>query len=182
MLASSDGISSCTSLKPQHCNFNPNPLANQLWCSDFLTPPTPLFIPHRLPALSLIQLKNWCSIHSRWSISSLKYSVRFRGIFPSLKQNFNAYRSSNVSSSPDYIFEIHQLWQSSFSRVYSNSCCSCSFERYKSKILLIGWIHSQFDIVAGVLQRDTVVPYLFIISLDYVLRTRIDLMKENSSC
>ena len=28
-----------------------------------------------------------------------------------------------------------------------------------------------FDIVAGVLQRDTLAPYLFIICLDYVLRT-----------
>ena len=25
-------------------------------------------------------------------------------------------------------FEIHQLWQSGFSRVYSNYCYSCSFE------------------------------------------------------
>ena len=45
--------------------------------------------------------------------------------FPSLKQNFIAYRPSKES---DCIFEIHQLWQSSFSRVYSNSCCSYSFE------------------------------------------------------
>ena len=29
--------------------------------------------------------------------------------FPSLKQNFMAYRSSKLSSRPDYIFEIHQL-------------------------------------------------------------------------
>ena len=36
-----------------------------------------------------------------------------------------------------------------------------------------------FDIVAGVLQRDTLTPYLFIISLDYVLRTSIDKIKEN---
>ena len=38
-------------LKPQHNNPNPNrkPLVNQLWCIDFLTPPTPLIIPHRLP-------------------------------------------------------------------------------------------------------------------------------------
>ena len=36
-----------------------------------------------------------------------------------------------------------------------------------------------FDIVAGVQQRDTLAPYLFIICLDYVLRTSIDLMKEN---
>ena len=31
--------------------------------------------------------------------------------FPSLKQNFIAYRSSKVSSRPDCIFEIHKLWQ-----------------------------------------------------------------------
>ena len=36
-----------------------------------------------------------------------------------------------------------------------------------------------FDIVAGVLQGDTLVPYLFIICLDYVLRTSIDKMKDN---
>ena len=36
-----------------------------------------------------------------------------------------------------------------------------------------------FDIVTGVLQGDTLAPYLFIVSLDYVLRTSIDKMKEN---
>ena len=69
VLASSDGISSWTPLKPKHSNPkpNPNPLANQLWSIDFLTPPTPLIVPHRLPAFleSLIPLKNWCSIHAR---------------------------------------------------------------------------------------------------------------------
>ena len=71
VLASSDGISSWTPLKLQHSN--PNPLANHLWCIDFLTPPTPLIIPHRLPAFleSLMPLKNWCLIHARWSKSSL---------------------------------------------------------------------------------------------------------------
>ena len=54
--------------------------------------------------------------------------------FPSLKQNFIAYRSSKVSWRPDCIFEIHQLWQSGFSRVYSNCCRSCSFEREIIKI------------------------------------------------
>ena len=58
-----------------------------------------------------------------WSIPYV--SVTFS---PSLKQNFIAYRSSKVSWRPDCIFEIHQLWQSGFSRVYSNCCCSCSFE------------------------------------------------------
>ncbi len=58
-----------------------------------------------------------------WSIPYVSVAL-----FPSLKQNFIAYRSSKVSSRLDYIFEIHLLWQWGFSRVYSNSCCSCSFE------------------------------------------------------
>ena len=36
-----------------------------------------------------------------------------------------------------------------------------------------------FDIVAGVLQRDTLAPHLFIICLGYLLRTSIDKMKDN---
>ena len=107
VLASSDGISLWTLLKPQHSNPspNPNPLANQLWCIDFLTPPTPLIIPHRLPAFleSLMSLKNWCSIYARWSKSSLKYSIRFVAFFLSLKHNFIAYRSS---SRPDCILKF----------------------------------------------------------------------------
>ena len=38
-----------------------------------------------------------------------------------------------------------------------------------------------FDIVAGVLHGETLAPYVFIICLDYVLRTSIDKMKENGS-
>ena len=36
-----------------------------------------------------------------------------------------------------------------------------------------------FDIVAGVLQGDTLAPYPFIICLDYVLRRSIDNIREN---
>ena len=36
-----------------------------------------------------------------------------------------------------------------------------------------------FDIVAGVPQRDTLALYQLIICLDYMLRTSIDLMREN---
>ena len=36
-----------------------------------------------------------------------------------------------------------------------------------------------FDIVAGVLQEDTLAPYIFIICLDYVFRTSIDNIREN---
>ena len=85
------GISSWTPLNPQHSNPNSFPLANQLWCIDSLTPPTPLIIPHRLPAFleSLMPLKNWCSIHARWSKSSLKHSIRFcGGIFSKFKTQF----------------------------------------------------------------------------------------------
>ena len=122
MLASSLGISSWTPLKPQ-CS-NPNHLANQLWCIDFLTLPTPLIIPHRLPGFleSLMPLKYWCSIHARCSKSSLKHSIRFCGIFSKFITEFYC------------IFETHQLWQSGFSRVYSNCCCSCSFEPETVKI------------------------------------------------
>ena len=70
--------------------------------------------------------------YGRKAIWSIPYvSVEF---FSSLKQNFIAYRSSKVSSGPDFIFEIHQLWQSGFSKVYSNSCCSSLFETGTIKI------------------------------------------------
>ncbi len=36
-----------------------------------------------------------------------------------------------------------------------------------------------FDIVAGVLQGDTLAPYLFIICLDFILRTYIYKIKDN---
>ena len=76
--------------------------------------------PPQTPCLRWISYatrKNWCSIHARCCKSSLKHSIRFCVIFPSLKH-----------SRPDYIFEIPQQWQSCFSRMYSNCCCSCSFE------------------------------------------------------
>ena len=88
MLASSDGSFCWTPLKQQHSN--PNPLDYQFWCIDFLTPPTPLIIPHKLPAFleSLMPLKNWCSIHARWSERSLKHSIRFCGIYSKFKTEF----------------------------------------------------------------------------------------------
>ena len=64
--------------------------------------------------------------------------------FPSLKQNFIAYHSSKVCSRPDCIFEIHQQWQSGFSRVYSNCCCNCSFE---AEIIRIG--HSSYKMYSN---------------------------------
>ena len=133
-----DGISSWTPLKPQQSNPNPYPLAHQLWCSDFVTRPKPLItsLTDSLPSLNLLYHSK---THARFmqdgrkAVSSIPYvSVAF---FPRLKQNFIAHRSSKVSSHPDSIFEIHQLWQSGFSRVYSNCCCSYLFE---AEIIKIG--------------------------------------------
>ena len=42
----------------------------------------------------------------RKAVGSIPY-VSVASFFPSLKQNFIAYRSSNVSSRPDCIFERH---------------------------------------------------------------------------
>ena len=129
-LASSDGISYWTPLKPQHSNPNPNPLANQLWCIDFLT------LPHLSSSLtdSLASLNLLC--HSKTDAQFMQdgqkavWSIPYvsMAFFPSFKQIFFVYHSSKVSSRPDCIFEIDQLWQSGFSRVYYNSCCSCLFE------------------------------------------------------
>ena len=130
LLASSLGISCWTPLKPQHSNLNPYPLANQLWSIDsLLLPHLSSSLTDSLPSFNLLcHLKiNARSMQdcpkALWSIPYV--SVAF---FRSLNHNFIAYRSSKVSSRPDCIFEIHQLWRSGFCRVYSNSCCSCWFE------------------------------------------------------
>ena len=110
-------------------------LANHLWCSDSLTPPTPP-ITYSLPSLNLLCHSK---THARFMQDAPKavWSIPYVYVafFPSLKPNFYAYRSSKVSTRPDCIFEIHHLWQSGFSRVYFNSCCCCWFE---AEIIKIG--------------------------------------------
>ena len=54
------------------------------------------------------------------------------------------------------------------------------YRNTKVKVRSLDGDTEYFDIVAGVLQGDTLAPYLFIICLDYVLRTSIDKIKENS--
>ena len=49
----------------------------------------------------------------------------------------------------------------------------------KVKVCSPDWNTDNFNIVAGVLQGDTLVPCLFVICLDYMLRTSIDKMKDN---
>ena len=101
---------------------------------------TSLLLPHlsssltdSLPSLNLL----W---HSKTNAQFIQYgpkavwSIPYVSLafFTSLKHNFIAYRSS---SRPHCIFEIHQLSQSGFGRVYSSCCCSCSF---KCEIIKIG--------------------------------------------
>ena len=119
VLASSNGISCWTPLKPQHSNTNPV-------LTSLLLPHLSSSLTDSQPSLNLLchsktdarfMQDGWKAV---WSISYV--SVAF---FPSLRHNFIAYRSFKVS---DCIIEIHQLWQSGSSRVYSNCCCSYWFE------------------------------------------------------
>ena len=50
----------------------------------------------------------------------------------------------------------------------------------KVKVCSLDGDTDYFDIVAGVLQGDTLAPYLFIICQDYMFRMSIDKMKDNS--
>ena len=88
VLVSSNGISSWTPLKPQHSNPNPNPLANQLWCIDFLTPCTPLIIPHSLPGFleSFMPLKKLMLDSCKMVEKQSEAFLTFLWHFLSLKQ------------------------------------------------------------------------------------------------
>ena len=54
------------------------------------------------------------------------------------------------------------------------------YENTKAVVHSLDGISKFFIIVTGVLQGDMLVPYKFMICLDYVLQMSIDLMKENS--
>ena len=134
--ASSDGISSWTPLKPQHRNLT---LTLNLWLinsgvlTSLLLPRLSSSFTDSLPSLNLLCDSKTDAqfmqdtLKAVWSIPY----VSVVAFFPSLEQNFIAYSFSKVS---DCIFEIHQLWQSGFRRVYSNCYCSCSFESEIIKI------------------------------------------------
>ena len=199
VLASSQGISSWTHLKPQHSNPNPNPLANQFWSIDFLTPPTPLIIPHRLPAFleSLMPLKNWCSIHASWSKRSLKHCICFCGMFYEIKTEFycirrilQSVRAKTLQATLLFVdftkaFDcIHRGKMEQILLAYvlpkeTVAAITILYRNAKVKVRSPDGNTEYFDIVAGVQQGDMLAPYLFIICLDYVLRTSIDKIREN---
>ena len=53
------------------------------------------------------------------------------------------------------------------------------YKNTKIKVRSADWSTGNLHVVIGVLQGNTLASFLFIIWLDYVLRTSIDLMKEN---
>ena len=55
------------------------------------------------------------------------------------------------------------------------------YKNTKVKIHFPDWYTDYFNIVAGVLQGDTLAPYLFIICLDNGIRTSIDIMEDTIS-
>ena len=88
VLVSSLGFSPWTPLKPQHSNPKPNPLANQLWCIDFLTPPIPLIIPRSTTYLPWISYATQKLMLDTCKKSSLKHSICFSSIFSKFKTEF----------------------------------------------------------------------------------------------
>ena len=53
------------------------------------------------------------------------------------------------------------------------------YKNTKVKVCSLDGDTEYFDIIAGVLQGNPLAPYLFIICLDYMLRTSIDKIREN---
>ena len=98
--------------------------------------------PFCLPWISYATQKLMFNLCKMLQKQSEAFYTFLRHFFPSLNQNFIAYRSSKVSSRPDCIFEIHHLWQPGFSRVYSICCCSSSF---KAEIIKIGQSSHKMD-------------------------------------
>ena len=113
VLASSNGIPSWTPLKPQH--RNPTLTLWPINSGVLLVLHLSSSLTDSLPSLNLLC---WFMQDSRKAVWSIPY-ISVASFFPSLKQNSKCHHC---------IFEIHQLWQSGFNKVYSSSCCSCSFD------------------------------------------------------
>ena len=63
---------------------------------------------------------------AEWMGHPMRLELTLVGLLVKLANHYTT--RGALSWRPDCIFEIHQLWQSGFSRVYSNSRCSCWFE------------------------------------------------------
>ena len=61
-------------------------LVNQFWCSDFLTPPIPLIIPHRLPVFLEFLMPQLLPYPCKMVQKQSEAFGTFQWLFPSLKQ------------------------------------------------------------------------------------------------
>ena len=79
--------------------------------TSLLLPHNSSFFTDSLPSLNLL-CHSKTDARFRQDGQKVVWSIPYVSVafFPRLKQNFIAYRSSKVSSRPDCIFEIHQLW------------------------------------------------------------------------
>ena len=114
------------SLKTSTSNPNPNSI-NSGVLTSLLLPHFSSSLTDSLPSLNVL-CNSKTDARFMQDAPKVVWGIPYFSVasfFPSLKHNFIAYRSSKVS---DFIFEIHQLWQSDFISVYSNCCCNCSFE------------------------------------------------------
>ena len=109
-------------------------LVNSCVLASILLPHLPSSLIDSLPSLNLLCHSKTDARFMQDGTKAALWSIPYVSVafFLSLK-HFIAYRSSKVSSCPDCIFEIHQLWQSGISRVYSNSWYNCSFEPWNHK-------------------------------------------------
>ena len=77
-----------------------------------------------------------------------------------------------------YIYTLYKYILYIYIYIYIYIYMYCIYTVYIYIYIYI-YINGIYIYIAGVLQGDTLAPYLFIICLDYVLRTSIDKIKEN---
>ena len=109
-----------------------------------------------------------------------KVEQSWEGVAPSPTPWCSSYRKGSLRVTLDYGRQLYF-----YLLTYAKLNClkwSCFWHwncNYAKLNCLIYGDTDYFEIVAGVLQGDTLATYLSIICLDYVLRTSIDNMKEN---
>ena len=118
-------------------------MANRLWCSDFLTPPTPSCLPRISYATQKLMIDSWKMLQKQ---SEAFHTFLWHFFFkfktecllhivllncPHVQIAFLTFTSRVYSNCRVY----SPVWCIPISRVYSNCCCSCSFE---AEIIKIG--------------------------------------------
>ena len=113
--------------------------------------------------------------HKYWpSVESLKaYGQKKTTIGPLLFVDFTKVLDSIHRGKMKQIFLAYGIPKE------TKAAITILYRNTKVKVRSPDWHTEHFDIVAGVVQGDTLAPYYFIICLDYVLRTSIDKIKEN---